>query len=138
MRLILSNLYRLGVARSADPNGNDLEIALRDSWSAATSAEPESWNPANPAKGQCAVSALIIQDHLGGQLVRAETAKGSHYWNRLPDGTEIDITRDQFTKGELISPGEERGRAYVLSFPATRVRYRHLRRAVAQKLRPSQ
>jgi hypothetical protein len=27
-----------------------------------------------------------------------------HYWNRLPDGTEIDLTREQFTDNEVIKP----------------------------------
>ena len=25
-----------------------------------------------------------------------------HYWNRLPDGTEIDLTREQFSSDELV------------------------------------
>jgi hypothetical protein len=25
-----------------------------------------------------------------------------HYWNLLPDGTELDLTRDQFTHDEVV------------------------------------
>lgn len=90
-------------------------------WSADTSAADD-WSPDNPAKGQCAVTALVLQDRLGGVLLRAVNEGVSHYWNRLPDGFEVDMTRDQFTTWE---PGEivERDRDYVLSFPDTAARY---------------
>ena len=29
--------------------------------------------------------------------------EGVHYWNRLPDGRELDLTRDQFVAGEALS-----------------------------------
>lgn len=50
----------------------------------------------NVSKGQCAVTALLIQDLFGGKLIRGECGKVSHYWNELPDGTEVDLTRRQF------------------------------------------
>ncbi|MGW7286001.1 YunG family protein [Streptomyces sp. NPDC054847] len=30
---------------------------------------------------------------------------GFHWWNRLPDGTEIDLTRDQFRLGQTVTAG---------------------------------
>jgi hypothetical protein len=41
----------------------------------------------------------------------------------LPDGREIDFTKDQFKSYDLDEPLVDRSRAYVLSFPATAVRY---------------
>lgn len=101
-----------------------LAEAIREAWSSETSID-ERWNGERPSLGQCAVTALVVQDYLGGELLRAEVEGVSHYWNRLPDGTEIDLTRDQFTR---FSPSqiETRSRDYVLSFPGTAHRYRLL------------
>lgn len=94
---------------------------LEGAWCAATSANPLNWTEDNPALGQCAVTALIVQDYFGGILVRAENEGVSHYWNRI-GGVEIDLTRSQFIEW---TPGDEaeRDREYVLSFPETKRRY---------------
>ena len=89
-----------------------IEAALRASWSDET-CDPvdRPWSPANPAKGQCGVTALVVHDLLGGDLVVAEvlhadgTRQGDHTWNRLPDGTEVDLTAEQFRAGEVVQPG---------------------------------
>lgn len=117
------------------PSISRLTSAIRAAWSAETSASP-SWTPEQPSLGQCAVSALVVQDFLGGELIRASLeAEGqtSHYWNRLPDGREIDLTRDQFPE---FQPGkiESRRRDYVLSFPETRRRYELLKQEVGAAL----
>ena len=106
-----------------------LALAIRRSWSATTSVEKE-WIREQPSRGQCAVTALVVQDYLGGQLLRAEVEGGSHYWNRLPDGTELDLTRDQFPRF-LPEKVETRSRAHALSSPDTVRRYFILARRVA-------
>ncbi len=108
-----------------------LEHAFHAAWGVDTTSDPEGWTIRNPAWGQCAVTALVVQDDLGGQLLRASTPSGSHYWNLLPDGTEVDLTREQF--GGNFEPGniEVRDRGYVLSFGATRHRYELLRRRIS-------
>ena len=51
---------------------------------------------------------MAIHDLLGGELLIAEVLRrdgsrqGVHYWNRLPDGTELDLTREQFSSDELV------------------------------------
>lgn len=99
--------------------------ALEQSWDAATSADP-AWSTLVPSRGQCAVSALVVQDEFGGNLVRAIVDGVSHYWNRLADGSEIDATRAQLPHwhpvDEVVRP-----RSYVLSFPDTLRRYSILR-----------
>jgi hypothetical protein len=103
----------------------DLEAAIRASWATDT-CDPVDlpWSTANPSRGQCGVTALVIQDHLGGALLMATvlnpdgSRQGVHYWNRLPDGTELDLTRDQFVLGEQVQDdaivqeraGDEAGR----------------------------
>lgn len=104
---------------------------IRLAWSKDTSSDPEGWGPENPAYGQCAVTALVVQDKLGGVLLRAKVGDVSHYWNRTDHGDEIDLTREQFPDGTEIGPGAERSREYVLSFPDTERRYQRLRERVS-------
>jgi hypothetical protein len=114
----------------ATPSLSRLQDALRRSWSAETSADAARWSEENPALGQCAVSALIIQDHFGGELLRCDSPTGSHYFNQLDDGERLDMTSDQFAGGFVPSHPELRDRDYVLSFAETRHRYEKLRRRV--------
>jgi hypothetical protein len=88
----------------------DVDRVIRAGWSELTCdpVDLPDWSPENPARGQCGVTALVVQDLLGGELLIAQvdTADGSpqglHYWNRLAGGIELDLTREQFTGGELI------------------------------------
>jgi hypothetical protein len=117
----------------------ELEIAFAAVWSRGTSADPESWSDHNPASGQCAVTALVIQDYLGGELRRGEAGAISHYWNLLPSGEEVDLTRHQFDEGIEITNIVPRTRNYLLSHAETATRYNELARAVGDRLRlPSQ
>lgn len=104
-----------------------LATFLRRAWTLDSSTATE-WDATRPETGQCAVTALVVQDHSGGDLLRAIVNGESHYWNRLPDGTEVDLTRAQFdlplTMGEVIV----RDREYVLSNADTVERYETLRR----------
>jgi hypothetical protein len=96
--------------RVADVTRADLEAAVRAAWALDTCdpADAADWSAANPSRGQCGPTALTIQDLLGGDLLIAEVLRadgsrqGVHYWNILPDGTEIDLTREQFESCELI------------------------------------
>lgn len=56
-------------------------------------------------------TALVVQDFLGGDLILGEVhvegvKVGNHYWNWLPDGSEVDLTADQFLPGEVVVNGE--------------------------------
>jgi 8-oxo-dGTP pyrophosphatase MutT (NUDIX family) len=89
-----------------------LEHAVRAAWCLWTSdpVDQPGWTDANPASGQCASTALVVQDRLGGELLMADvyeadgSRQGVHYWNRLPDGRELDLTREQFRGGEVVGP----------------------------------
>jgi hypothetical protein len=122
--LIFASKYaRAGGIRTID----ELKQRLRSAWREDTSISPGEWSGANPAVGQCAVTALIVQDLFGGELLRGQLTKGTHYWNRLPNGQEVDLTAEQFPSQPVIGNAEERSRDYVLSFPATTARYNRLR-----------
>jgi hypothetical protein len=91
-----------------------IENALRKAWSKETCYLPdqEKWSSQNPAFGQCAVTALIIQDFFGGEILYC--VHYHHYWNRLPNGEEIDLTRSQF--GDDVKPCVDKvvPREYIL------------------------
>jgi hypothetical protein len=109
--------------------------ALCQSWSRDTSAQPEIWSEETPALGQCAVTALIVQELLGGDLLRCSVRRTSHYWNLLPSGGELDLTRYQFGFHFHPRSVQKRSRDYVLAFPDTRARYSTLRGRVMVLLR---
>ena len=82
-----------------------LEDAIRDSWSAETSDDPAAWSEANPAFQQCDVTAHVVRDYLGGEILACGVVLDGrrvdrHAWNRLPSGLELDLTREQFRGGE--------------------------------------
>jgi hypothetical protein len=92
-----------------------VEAALRASWAADTCSpddlERHGWTSANPARGHCDVTALVLHDLFGGDLVigtvhLGDEQHGWHWWNRLATGTELDLTRDQFVDGETVTATE--------------------------------
>src|ERR1700722_2259411 len=90
-----------------------LQAAIRASWSLETCdpTDAAEWTPANPSRGQCAVTALVVHDLFGGQLLEAEvhfhdgSRQGFHYWNRLA-GVDVDLTREQFTSHEIVQESQ--------------------------------
>jgi hypothetical protein len=88
---------------------------LRTAWRREFSAKHDAWTPNNPALGQCASTALLVQDKFGGEILCAVIPGkfGSHYWNRV-DGQELDYTRSQFPAETVIPPGQLVDRGYIL------------------------
>ncbi len=90
----------------------DIERAVRDSWSAET-CTPEfrsQWTADNPARDQCGVTAMVLNDLLGGELIRGEVHVAGervdyHWWNRLGPDLEVDLTREQFGPHETVVGG---------------------------------
>ena len=120
----------------------ELETLLEKAWSRATSADPKEWSRQNPSWGQCAVTACVVQDHFGGTLLRVDAwiiGVGDpigHYFNKLPDGTTVDLTRIQFPTDTIFSPPQERMRAHVLDPQfTTRHRYQLLKRRLRKILK---
>lgn len=116
-----------------------LEEAIRDSWCAETSDRPDEWTSENPAFQQCDVTARVVQDYLGGEILIAGVVLDGvrvdrHAWNRLPSGVEVDLSRAQFLRGERFE------RAEVLTDFVARngdERYALLAERVREKLRES-
>ncbi|MFJ9210768.1 hypothetical protein [Streptomyces sp. NPDC102264] len=119
----------------------DIEQAVRSSWSAET-CTPEfrsRWKNDNPARDQCGVTALVLNDLLGGELIRGEVHVNGervdyHWWNRLGMGIEIDLTREQFAPEEIVTGGIVIPRPPVTELRRLREEYELLRDRVLEKL----
>lgn len=141
----------------------ELETAIEGSWDASTSADPDNWDDDNPAYGQCAVTALVVQELMGGDIVWRDAVIDdpaekddyfdeddhvSHYFNEI-DGETIDLTRQQFPDETRYiedqdavdakleqDDGEDFDslRDYVLSYEPTFHRYRQLKADVFEDL----
>ena len=92
---------------------DDLTTRIRNAWGADTCATEDlpKWSRQNPARGQCGITALVVNDLLGGDLMLGEVHVNGervdfHWWNCLPDGTEIDLTREQFEPNEVVTAGQ--------------------------------
>jgi hypothetical protein len=68
-----------------------LEIFFK-AWSKESSSK---YTPDNPAKGQCGVTSLVVQDLLGGEIVKTKLPEGWHFYNKI-DGKYYDLTKSQF------------------------------------------
>jgi hypothetical protein len=111
-----------------------LQRALRKAWIRETSYDPSGWTTGNASWGQCAVTALVIQDHCGGSIMSGEVNGIPHYWNRLESNEELDLTHHQFGNPAPYSNAHPCDRDYILSYPDTVRRYQQLRRRVSSRL----
>ena len=66
--------------------------ALHKSWSLASARQ---WTAANPAAGQCNVTALLVHEFFGGELLKTTLHEGDHFYNRI-GGRRYDFTDSQF------------------------------------------
>ncbi|MGW0909445.1 YunG family protein [Streptomyces sp. NPDC002853] len=123
----------------------DIERAVRSSWSDET-CTPEfrsRWTKDNPARDQCGVTAMVLNDLLGGELIRGEVHIDGvrvdyHWWNRLGMRIDIDLTREQFRPEEIVTEGIVIARPPVTEWRRLREEYELLRDRVLEKLHRQQ
>jgi len=75
----------------------DLYRAISSVWSTDTSSPTGAWWPSNPARNHCSVTALVVQDLFGGEILSTLTSGGTHFYNRI-DGRKWDLTVSQFAE----------------------------------------
>lgn len=85
-----------------------LLATLRSAWSPFTSAYITCESP-NLAWGQSDVTALAVQERLGGEILRTtfETPcgkKGAHFFNLLPEGERVDVALAGYPQGTVFVP----------------------------------
>src|SRR5689334_17253253 len=86
---------------------SEIESAIESSWSIDTTYCVDGYAARDPASGNCAVTALLLQELLGGELMQGwATEPGqpgtAHYWNRI-DGFDVDLTWRQFAPGTILT-----------------------------------
>ncbi len=94
------NNYHEPSSQITENDIDKLTRVLSKAWSLET-ASPKSrpkWSIDNKALGQCTVTALVVNDLFGGDIIY--DTENNHMWNLLPDGTEQDFSREQF-EGEV-------------------------------------
>lgn len=81
-----------------------IRAALHDAWSLETAVQ---WTRENPALGQCNVTAAVIHDLFGGEILRTRLPGVWHYYNCM-NGKRVDFTDSQFTApGPLFAAPEK-------------------------------
>ena len=70
----------------------EIRDVLLNSWSLESSSK---WSEDNPAKGQCGVTALVVNDIMGGKIKKTKLPSGWHFYNVL-NGKRCDFTDSQF------------------------------------------
>lgn len=126
------------------PTLEQLRSSLEASWSDETCFNTAEWSIKNPARGQCVVTALIVQYYFGGELRKVTTVfqgqPESHYFNLLPDDSEVDFSRQQYPADQVLAPsdvnlhGYASVRAKMLHEPDTLRRYNLLLSRVEARL----
>lgn len=91
---------------------DELATSIRLAWSADTAAADNTWSIDNPSAGHCDVTSLLVREKIGGDLRMAQVFRNGelcehHFWNVLPNGTELDVTREQFDGSETFGPVTE-------------------------------
>lgn len=88
----------------------ELKKALYKSWSIDTSSK---WTRQNPAKGQCGVTALIVNEMLKGDIAKTKIQENWHFYNII-NGKRYDFTESQFeTPIEYNNTLSNRSEAYM-------------------------
>ena len=73
-------------------DADEVRKRLRRAWSGETS---RLWSRDNPARGQCSVTALAVQQLHGGDILKTAAPGGAHFYNRI-GGARYDFTAAQF------------------------------------------
>jgi len=96
MFVILPNEYYVKgmIKTKLEFNEKRIREALEDAWSLKTAKQ---WSPENPANGQCNVTAAVVHDLYGGEILRTRYPTVWHYYNQIDD-KRFDFTDSQFSR----------------------------------------
>ena len=107
----------------------DMEKVLLNSWSLNSSSK---WTIANPARGQCGVTAMVVNDVLGGEIKKTMLSEGWHFYNEIR-GMRCDFTASQFNEDiEYLDIPSNREEAFLNT---NQKQYYHLKQSVINLLR---
>ena len=102
-------------------------------WSKDTSHYNE-WSINNPSHGQCVISAIALQEIIGGKIAKVTLVDGkTHYFNII-GGNVYDLTSDQFQSPIQYFPYEVVSKDHLLSNQKTATRYNLLYNNLIQEI----
>tara|TARA_B100002003_G_C13629173_1_gene322005 strand:+ start:85 stop:462 length:378 start_codon:yes stop_codon:yes gene_type:complete len=116
-----------------------VESAIKNSWDRETCHYKFLWDDKElpESAGHCRVVSLIVQDFMGGEIMYSYirgNPKWDHYWNKLPNGKEVDLTKDQFPKNIKFVKPKIISRKEALSSKRTQTGYEILKKRVKKIL----
>lgn len=76
----------------------------------------------SPLYLHCAAAATVVRALFGGDIVTGRVNGEPHYWNRLPDGKEVDFTSCQYG-GDGFTPLRKGRKVHRSEFAPTNLRY---------------
>lgn len=89
----------------------DLYDILSGIWCRETCAPRlrDGWSEDNKTKGQCSITAFLVQDIFGGEVYGIKTRDGIHCYN-VVEGNVFDLTSEQFGEDakNLVYEGNEK------------------------------
>ena len=79
-------------------NPRELYDLLLGCWRADTCAPRmrDEWSPLNPTKGQCSITAFIVQDLFGGDVLGIPLGDGNYHCFNVVGDCVFDLTSEQF------------------------------------------
>lgn len=98
--------------RARDVLPAEMRSRIERSWCRETAFDPRIWTLANPARGQCAVTAALIHEMAGlpvcrGRATLPDSRIESFYWN-----AGADLTGRQYPADTIVRPyGDVQGDA---------------------------
>ena len=125
---LINILRRSQPAKLTEGVSKSFLAKLTTAWDKNTChpAYTDKWSEANPATGQCLVTALVIQDELGGDIYDCKVGRSRHFYN-VVNGETIDLTFSQFPEGSKITDSRIRDRKQLLANKETKQRYELLK-----------
>ncbi len=119
-----------------------LEKAIRNSWGRDTCYYKFIWDDKHQPEsaGHCRVVALIVNDYFGGKFLFSRVIGNpksikynyTHYWNVLPEGKEVDFTKDQFPKNLKLTKPRILSRTQMIDNTKIERTYSILKKRVAK------
>jgi hypothetical protein len=79
------------------------------------------WAPENPSAGQCAITAMYINQKYGYPIFETMVGKSRHFFNKDKEGNIVDLTKDQFDSD--ISYAHARERQFKDLYKSCKSRY---------------
>ncbi len=117
----------------------DLYDLLSEIWCADTCAPRlrNEWSKENKTKGQCSITAFLVQDIFGGRVYGIPLESGNFHCYNDVNGHVFDLTSEQFgeeAKDLVYENNPEQKREVHFAKEEKRLRYEYLKEALKSRL----